>query len=66
MECKKKTNLSFCTCTYESCSRKGICCECIEYHKRSNEVPGCLFSKAGERSYDRSVSNFIRDQQKNK
>jgi hypothetical protein len=65
MECKKSSTMAKCTCTYEPCPRKGVCCECIEYHRRSNEVPGCLFSKAGERSYDRSASNFIRDRQKN-
>ncbi|HOT77016.1 MAG TPA: DUF6485 family protein [Candidatus Wallbacteria bacterium] len=65
MECKKKATLAKCTCTYEPCSRKGACCDCIEYHRGNNEVPGCLFSKAGERTYDRSVSNFIRDRQKN-
>lgn len=64
MECKKTVNLAHCTCTYEPCSRKGICCECVEYHKRNNEIPGCFFTKAGEKTYDRSISNFIRDRQK--
>jgi len=48
-----------CTCTYEPCSRKGICCECIAYHRRNDELPGCLFPPEVERTYDRSIHNFI-------
>jgi len=61
MECNKEKNLSFCNCTYEPCSRKGICCECIAYHRSMNELPGCYFSKKGEATYDRSIEAFIRD-----
>ena len=32
MECKKDKNLKACNCTYP-CSRKGICCECLAYHR---------------------------------
>ncbi|OGW82095.1 MAG: hypothetical protein A3E74_06525 [Omnitrophica bacterium RIFCSPHIGHO2_12_FULL_44_12] len=59
-ECSVKDNRQHCTCTYEPCSRKGFCCECVEYHRGSGELPGCFFSKAGERTYDRSIENFIR------
>ncbi len=62
MECKKATNLERCNCTYEPCSRKGICCECIAYHRRMNELPACCFSAAAEKSYDRSAGKFIKDQ----
>ncbi|MBW3014011.1 hypothetical protein KY335_02110 [Candidatus Woesearchaeota archaeon] len=62
MECTIAKNKNICTCSYPGCPRKGRCCECIMYHKKNGELPGCLFSKAGERSYDRSVANFIRDQ----
>jgi len=62
MECKQTINTQGCTCTYEPCSRKGICCECIAYHRRSNELPGCLFSATAERTYDRSIRKFIQDQ----
>lgn len=59
--CPNKTrNDCMCTCTYEPCSRKGICCDCIAYHKRNGEVPGCLFSKDVERTYDRSIDAFIK------
>ncbi len=55
-----KKNLSICNCTYEPCPRKGKCCECIQYHRVSNELPACYFSDSVESSYDRSISNFIR------
>ncbi|MCX8015556.1 MAG: DUF6485 family protein, partial [candidate division WOR-3 bacterium] len=43
LECNINKNKNNCTCTYEPCSRKGRCCECILYHKKANELPGCLF-----------------------
>lgn len=60
-ECHSK-NKGRCTCTYEPCSRKGICCDCLHYHRGMGEVPGCFFSAKGEKSYDRSITNFIQDQ----
>ena len=61
MECNKATNLKKCTCTYSPCSRKGLCCECVAYHRRNGEIPGCFFTKNGEASYDRSIKAFVRD-----
>jgi len=62
MECKQKENLKSCPCTYPGCSRKGICCDCIKYHWKNGELPACFFSKQTEKTYDRSIENFIRDQ----
>jgi len=61
MDCRKEKNLNVCNCTYEPCSRKGVCCECIAYHRAMNELPACYFSKAGEAIYNRSIEFFIRD-----
>ncbi|MCX5789908.1 MAG: DUF6485 family protein [Elusimicrobia bacterium] len=61
-ECGVQKNRAVCTCTYEPCGRKGICCECIRYHKANGELPGCLFTSAAEKTYDRSVEHFIRTQ----
>ncbi len=58
-DCTHTTVSLNCTCTYEPCSRKGKCCECITYHRRNGELPGCLFPKDAERTYDRSVRKFI-------
>ena len=57
MECKKEQNMKFCTCSYP-CSRKGMCCECVAYHRERGEIPGCFFSKESEKTYDRSISYF--------
>lgn len=63
MECaNKKRNLGICNCTYEPCSRKGLCCECVAYHRKNGELPACFFSKDFEKTYDRSIENFIRMQ----
>jgi len=59
VECSVKSNLRGCTCTYEPCSRKGKCCDCISYHRGMGELPGCLFSPAAERTYDRSIVAFV-------
>lgn len=60
MECNQQRNLQQCTCTYDPCSRKGICCECITYHRKYNELPGCVFPPEVERTYDRSIACFVR------
>ena len=58
MECNIEANKSNCNCTYEPCSRKGKCCECIRYHLRMQELPACAFSADVERTYDRSFRRF--------
>ena len=59
MECNLDANVSRCNCTYEPCSRKGKCCECIAYHLRSDELPACAFPSEVERTYDRSFNRFV-------
>ena len=56
----KKRNDSICNCTYSECSRHGVCCECLAYHRSSGELPACYFSKNSEKSYDRSIENYIK------
>lgn len=53
-------HLKQCTCSYEPCSRKGVCCECLAYHRSQGELPACYFPEAVERSYDRSIRRFVR------
>ncbi len=60
MECRVKKNMSHCNCSYEPCSRKGICCECLAYHLRARELPACYFPNDVERTYDRSIRNFVK------
>lgn len=52
-------NIKFCNCSYEPCSRKGKCCECIAYHKRMGQLPACYFPDNIEKAYDRSIKRFI-------
>jgi len=59
MECVKKHNMDFCNCSYDGCSRKGKCCECLHYHLSNNESPACCFPDDAERTYDRSFEKFI-------
>lgn len=60
MECKKSTNLQNCNCSYY-CSKKGICCECIKYHRDQNQLPACYFSDSAEKTYDRSIGRYLAD-----
>ncbi|PKM98795.1 MAG: hypothetical protein CVU79_00685 [Elusimicrobia bacterium HGW-Elusimicrobia-3] len=65
MDCKKHSNKAGCACTYEPCPRKGVCCDCVAYHKAAGELPGCLFTPEAERTYDRTIENFIRTSKRN-
>jgi hypothetical protein len=59
MDCPNhEQNLAECNCTYEPCSKKGKCCECVAYHRRSGELPACFFPDDVERTYDRSFARF--------
>ncbi len=58
-ECKIDENKAKCNCTYEPCSRKGICCECLRYHREAGELPACFFPADVERTYDRSIARFV-------
>jgi hypothetical protein len=60
-ECpNKEKNLQHCNCTYEPCSRKGLCCECLSYHRRMRELPACYFPAEVEKTYDRSIARFLK------
>jgi len=58
MECKKERNSEFCNCSYP-CARKGICCDCLQYHRSSGQLPACYFPDDVESGYDRSIENFV-------
>ena len=61
-DCKQEERKNICTCTY-NCSRRGKCCECIEYHLAMNQLPGCAFAKISleaEASYNRSFNYFAK------
>ena len=58
--CDQDNNIKACNCTYSPCSRKGICCECVTYHRRMGELPACFFPDDVERSFDRSYRCFAK------
>ncbi len=60
MECKVKQNAATCACTYTSCGKRGVCCDCIASHLAGKELPGCCFPPDAERTYDRSFANFAK------
>ncbi len=60
MECKKEKNALKCACTYDTCNKQGICCDCIAYHLKSRQLPGCCFPPEAEATYDRSFEHFVR------
>lgn len=62
--CSSEKNLASCNCTYEPCIRKGLCCECLTYHRRSGELPACFFPADIERTYDRSMKCLVDTWQK--
>lgn len=58
-ECNIEKNLKNCSCSYEPCPRKGKCCECVLYHRKNGEIPGCFFPKEYEKTYNRSIEFFV-------
>ena len=58
--CNIDKNMKDCNCTYEPCSRKGKCCECLTYHRKMGQLPACLFPADVEATYDRSAATFVR------
>ena len=59
MPCKHNESIK-CNCTY-ACPRRGKCCDCVAYHRRSGEFPACFFTNEAERRYDRSLEALIDD-----
>jgi hypothetical protein len=59
MECKKSTNMQHCNCSYP-CDKKGMCCDCVAYHRKRGELPACYFSNEVEKTYDRSIQNYLK------
>ena len=60
MECKKEQNKTMCNCSFH-CSKMGMCCECVKYHRELGQLPACYFSEDAEATGDGSVQAFIRD-----
>ncbi|MFA5119412.1 MAG: DUF6485 family protein [Candidatus Omnitrophota bacterium] len=58
----QEQNLENCNCSYDPCARTGVCCECVRYHRENNELPACFFPADIERTYDRSLRQFIKNQ----
>lgn len=61
--CDKDKNKKACNCSYEPCSRKGLCCECVTYHRKMGQLPACYFPEDVERTYDRSIATFVKTYQ---
>jgi len=53
-----------CACTYQGCDNHGNCRACVKYHRETDSLPACYFDKETEKTYDRSVDNFIRRRKK--
>lgn len=60
IECENlQANVGRCNCTYAGCSKKGNCCECLQYHLAMKQLPACCFPDDVEATYDRSFRKFI-------
>jgi len=60
MDCKAAQNAANCGCSYTTCGKRGVCCECLVSHLADKELPGCCFPPDAEKSYDRSFANFAK------
>ncbi|PKP22504.1 MAG: hypothetical protein CVU05_03640 [Bacteroidetes bacterium HGW-Bacteroidetes-21] len=59
MECQVADNSKHCNCTYP-CNNKGVCCDCIAYHRNKGQLPACYFPADYEKTYDRSINNYLK------
>jgi len=48
------------TCGNKEKNKKGNCCECVTFHRKSGQISACFFDAGTESTYDRSIENFIR------
>jgi len=62
-ECNTDKNKASCNCSYDSCSRRGVCCECVRHHLHAGQFPACFFPADVEATYDRSIERFIQTYQ---
>lgn len=61
IECKRfDANMDRCNCSYQGCSRKGNCCECLHYHLEMKQLPACCFPDDVEKTWDRSFKRFMK------
>jgi len=60
MECKQDKNMKRCNCTYAGCDKKGVCCDCLQFHLKMKELPACCFPDEIEKTYDRSFKAFAK------
>ncbi len=60
MECKQILNLNRCNCSYDPCTRKGICCDCVAHHLKSRQLPACFFPTDAEKTFNRSFEHFAK------
>lgn len=63
--CNKALIKNKCLCTYcdengKECIHKGKCCVCIAHHRKKNELPACYFTPEQEKTYNRSIDNFVK------
>jgi len=59
-QCEKaELNSKSCNCTYQGCSRHGVCCACLRYHLERRELPACAFPDEVEKTWDRSFERFV-------
>ena len=55
--CTVDKNKARCGCTF-GCGKKGLCCQCVQYHRSLGELPGCYFPAGAEKTGNRSAAHF--------
>ncbi len=42
MQCRKESNIKNCPCDEMECPRRGVCCECVAYHRSRGSLTACM------------------------
>jgi len=61
MDCKKEMDKLECTCSSVSCTRRGVCCECLAYHRSNGEIPSCFFSVDANKTLEKNIESLMKN-----
>lgn len=42
---QEMNNEALCTCPGTGCDKRGVCCVCVEHHRKAGDLPMCMRSK---------------------
>ncbi len=57
--CKIDENKDDCPCSFTSCGKHGVCCDCLRSHLSKKQLPACAFPPGTAATSERSIEEFV-------